>query len=574
MTESKQVIEGLDTPDHEKWQKHRSLTHLAGYGTSAFRGYLGIALVVDSTTEESWQRLGSHVFLPNRTVRWAFLADVPKPETAAGKRDGQIASLRTADCSYGMPMLRRGSEGYEMWDFRVPPHDRLKFSEGNKTWTAIAGVHVLPPDRVQEFRTFNAVNMAMTTAAFAFNRRWQPAQGKMRKVLELAPGAPALAFGEAMQDAMASPEAWMPRAYLCFPEALADTLFERSIELRHGGPVWLPDGLVWEFWKALVADPDDLPLAYRANEAGKILTVTREDYRGLNCTTLQIETENGRTMVRFHRTAEIHKKARSTFEPGEVLAHEQLHTPPEWNLERPLRAIREKLLPQFFKRSFLLNVRVWFERQFVCGYQGHVHVDSRLAERAALGHAVAEGLLWDVTPGEAYWNNSAEAFIFPPLRIPRWDALAGSLPGEIRFDVRPPEPFFVGMRSNRKPDRKKAKAAKAAKAAKPKERQPEKPQDKPQDKRPKLVPAAKAAIVSMPQDARQPKRHKKPKSKSKVRFAEAMRPAATIPEPQLEAVAMQMNGKEVAEKQRQRTGTPTYPDLTDEDLDAMFRPAD
>lgn len=543
------LYQGLDSPEHKKWKDHRTMiSHVPGREVG-FRGCLGLAMLIDQLTEASWTSEGDLLFLPNDTVRWASLLDVPRGQIPGSRRETHWASIRQASVRHGMPILARGTEGNEAWDFRAVPHSEIPVESERGRFVKRAGPTVLPPDRTQEFRVFNAIELAMTTAAFMGRHTWQAAKAQAKPPAGLVCGQ-----GD-IWETPPRPSVWMPRACLGFALEDEHDLFEMCTTVK--GMRHIPDGLLLEFWRALTADQEGLLLAYRAQRPGKVIAIRREDYANMPCVAITLSTQTGERTIRFHRSAEIRVRPGSSFEQGAILGHERLELPENCSPDRPLVAIRERHLPRLFGHNLFANLRIWFERQMQFVFEGYIHLDSRLANRAAMAKSVPEALMWEVSACQPFFNIDAQAFIFPPLPTHRWDMFVGVLPGDIAFDLTPPQFFEAEQRKQQEIQERKTRGKRGARC-KDQKRFTEKVA-------PDLDPNAKPAEPRLSKGERRRQR-RDAAIMSQVRRL----PIAALPEPEVEIVAERRHANEIADRIEERTGTPSYPDLTDEELDAQF----
>lgn len=440
------------SPEHTSWKTHRNLTTVIDEDEAGYRGCLGLALLINAVNCDSWTQVPKGqgdplTFVPNNTVSWASLTDVPIGyfRIGAKKREVHWGTVRPTSLRFGMPMLARGTETHQ-FDFRAFPFDRAKVSAvGGKT------LHVSPPpdtlnptDHPRLFRVFNALEWAMTTTAFAFRKNWQPQRDKLAEALGYSydPRQKLLAFGGGIYGGVARPYQWMPKAYIAFPESIRDAVYDRSTRAI-GSPDMMPiysEGLR----EAFVNDMGQY-LAYRAPFAGRVANVDRVFYRGIPVLSFLLKGDRGeRQVVRFFRdTCHVRKGLRTKFEAGDVIAEEQFDAalPDNWYALSP-KARWDKWTWSLVPHRLDAVCRLWFERCGLSLKDGLVHFPAQIASLAALSSAVDGDLFWEVSNCLEYYTEDCDAVVFPTIQIRNWYDMTGALPGDVFYDVRPNDPRF------------------------------------------------------------------------------------------------------------------------------------
>ncbi len=437
--------------EHKSWKLHRQLLLQLEEDDAGYRGCFGISLVVDSSTIDSWTTVttkpgvGSLVFIPDSTVRWATLVDVPIGYFRLGERSREVhwATVRPTTMKFGVPALVRGSEGRDAWDFRSFPFDKAKMkTPSGRVVQLDAFPDTLKPDSFpQLFRVFNALEWGMTTTAFSYRKNWAYAKKHMFDALGYPydEGKKLLAFGKNVYDSVARPAQWMPRAYLAFRESHRDDVFDAVTRVGYGGPgapPVYPDGL-----KEAFVDAMGTGFAYRAQFDGRVAAVGRIVHRGVAAVEVVLKGDRGeRTVVRF--TLEgcvLRKRVRDTFVAGDVIGEERLEAgvPPHW-YDIPWYSRWEKTAARLLSARRLDPVmRLWFERQAYHLKEGYVHFASQISSIAALGLASDEHLFWEVSDSLDYYHDDSDSMIFPTVQIRGWCDLRGGLPGDVAYDLNP-----------------------------------------------------------------------------------------------------------------------------------------
>lgn len=445
----------FNSPEHVSWKNHRQLLRNMDPREAGYRGCIGLALIVNAVNADSWAEIPGgendrRVFVPDRTVSWASLVDVPIGYfgLAGRKRDVHWASVRPTTLRYGLPALARETETVQC-DFRAFPFDkaRVKTAEGRPVTVYPTPDALNPAHHPQLFRAFNALEWAMTTNAFAFRNRWQPKREEVAKALgyEFDPAKKLLAFGGGVYDGAARPQQWMPQAYIAFPARLKGEVFDRATRAPgpHGAEPKYAYGLCEAFLAAVGQH-----LAYRAPFDGVVTSVDRGVYRGVPVLAFTLQGDRGEhEVVRFFRdTCLVRKPSRVRFKAGEVVAEERFDAtlPTNWyTRDTPWRADRwDRWVPALLPRRLDAVMRLWFERTAVSLSPGLVHYPTQVASVAALGGAVDGELYWEVSNCLDYYADDCDAIVFPPVPIHNWYDLVGWLPGDVSYDLHPTDHRF------------------------------------------------------------------------------------------------------------------------------------
>ena len=454
-------FKSFNSPEHESWKAHRQLLSHLKDSDAGYRGCFGIALLINSVNADSWLQLprtesttdNPFVFVPDSTVSWATLVDVPLGYFRFNdqySREVHWATVRNTTTKFGMPTLARGSEDKMAFDFRAFPFGKAKVrSPDGKAWHVVTpGADSLNTEHYpQLFRVFNALEWAMTTTAFSFRSSWAHARPAMFQALgyEYEPDKKLLAFGHGMYDGAARPNQWMPRAYLAFPENMRDRLFERST--RPAGTL-VPDAepVYTEGIKEAFMDAMGVAFEFRAHFAGRVASMERMYYHGVPVVSVLLKGDQGeRQVVRFFRdTAILRKRVRDTFKPGEVIGEEKLDgaVPDDWFNIPYFKRWDRYAAGILHPRRLDAVMRLWFERQAVNLQPGYVHFPAQIASVAALGAAVDDRLFWEVSDSLEYYRDDADAIIFPTVQLRGWYDLAGCLPGDVAYDLNPADPRY------------------------------------------------------------------------------------------------------------------------------------
>lgn len=414
------------SPERTDWVKHRDLLAAAPDGPAGLRACLGLGLMVESQDSESWLSCGENtLFLPDRSVRWAAVTDVPttsfRAVTGFGHNRGVVhwASIRPTTVRYGMPFLAYRTAGTE--------------------FNLRASVENVEP-RVA--RAFNALSWSMTSTAFMFRGPWMAHRRKFYDAIgatpDRDPAAKLLLFGDDVYTSVAPAAAWMPRAYLAFPEKMAGDLFVRSTRVARGCPALYSE----EFTRRFVTDAVSGE-SYLARYDGDVVKMASHVDRGIRVTEVHLRGDGGRHEVVHFQTdgTNFRVGTRSRFHAGQTLAVWGPPIPAGLGNRHP--AGQWATLHREWGWSFERHVELWFNRQGFRLKPGYVHMDARLAAAAALGSAVDRELLWDVGPAQNYFREDCDTFVFPTLCLGRWWELRGALPGSVEFDLRPGVAEFI-----------------------------------------------------------------------------------------------------------------------------------
>ncbi len=433
----------VTSPEHESWNKHRQLMLQIPRGRT-WRGCVGLALMTTHASS-GVPKLGRFL-VPDRDIRWINLIDVPPGHFRLGRpREVHLATVRRTKIRFGMPTI--GGEPEVAFDFRFMP-----FGLARRCGRVIEhGPDVLDPsEKPRLFRILNALNWAMTSTAIFYRATWQANQkcfldaiGETRD-----PDAPILLFGEGRYDSVARPAAWMPRPYLAFKQSQRHLVFDWST--RSGLAIELP---YYSYSLRLrLCEDFERHMPIQAPCSGRFVGATRSAFHGLP--TLDLIFENGlrqREVVMATREARILVLPSQAIREGDLVASDGPEGLPEGWHTSGLYKKWVLLRRHVHQGHFHTWVRLWFERQFVTIRPGLVHVSSELAALAAKGHALAEGLHWDLLPALEYYHETVDGFIFPTLRMRTWWDSARVLPGEVAFDLTPTDPRFIPhkQRANR-----------------------------------------------------------------------------------------------------------------------------
>lgn len=437
-----------DSPEHATWKNHRDLILRVPREAAAHRGCFGLALVVDATTTESWVDRLDRKFVPDSTLRWASVVDIPyghfrEPNTMP---EVHWATVRPTTVRFGVPMLARDVPAGCAWDFRAFPFDHGRLVDrAGKAYHVDAKPDVFSPSaNPQLFKIFNAIEWAMTSTAFHFRHDWKVRRQEYYRALRMPyrPTTQAFLFGESVYDGIAHPSVWMPKPYLAFERSTLDLLFDRSTKKAIGDrhpAVYRPALL-----EAFVEAAGDY-LGYRVPFAGRVAAARQLTYRGFKCVEFKLHGNRGeRAKVRFAADAVVQKAVEATFEAGDTIAEETFahKLPANWHdkkWEHRLQVGVDRLFPGRLDEY----LRLWFDRQAVDLGDGLLHYSADLASPAALGSAVDAKLVWDVSEALEYYRADCDACVFPTIGLGAWDALVGNLPGEVAYDLTPVDGRFV-----------------------------------------------------------------------------------------------------------------------------------
>ena len=447
--------------DHMSWKLHRKAGLLVRPDVAGSRNCIGLGLIVDATTNDSWVERGSALLLPDRCLRWAAIVDVPSHAFWAKSRSAShhLATVRPTAVQFGSPRLTRHSETPPYWDFSDFPFDETKAQRGQKTITIRRRDTTLSPsDHPQLFRMFNAMEWAMTSTAFALEPAWRSKADAFHKLVKMTPSPDdrgVFLFGSGFNSVggdsehagdIPHPAEWMPQAYVAYREKDVSCLFDVILNrpMATDEDFQIPVGLRDAFLEALGSN-----LAYHAKFDGRVESVRSREF-------CKIEPGNVRITLPYHEvtlsgdcgerevirvgahTNKVFLKEKA-FKTGDLIVEDRIYDVGDrdawrnmWPGDRWTLALAsipaETLIP---------HIRMWFERQGVHVRPGVVHFPHRIAHAAAYRGAVDRDLMWDVQAGKMYFRNDCECFVFPPILIEQWDDLSGVLPGNVPYNFAP-----------------------------------------------------------------------------------------------------------------------------------------
>lgn len=439
--------EKFDSPEHQSWKNHRELTLKVSGDAAGYRGCIGLSLVIDATTINSWIDNLDRRFAPDSTIKWVSLVDIPSGnfrQAALGRREIHWGTVRPTTTKFGVPMLARKTEE-RAWDFRGFPHDTLPGVQ-----TSVSGDTLSPSKYPQMFRVLNALDWAMTSTAFHFRHDWKPKRKAFYDQLEIPfqEETKTLLFGEATYDGVARPLDWMPRAYLAFPESVRPNLFTRATQPAMGQnlPPFYTDGMKVAFVEAM----GDY-LGYRVNFGGKVHSITPTKTHGIPTLTVQLRGDRGESAtVVFHRDAVVRKASGTKFKRMDTIAEERFVKPvPEDWYDRNWFTRWDKWVSKMIPGRLDAYLRLWFDRQALSLLPGMIHLPAQISSIAALGSAIDSALMWELDSALEYYRTDCDACIFPTIQISRWDQLSGVLPGDVHYDFTPSDRRFLTVEARR-----------------------------------------------------------------------------------------------------------------------------
>lgn len=436
--------------EQKVWKAHRKLVRSIEADEAGYRGCIGFALLVNATNADSWKSFpignGSHkAFVPDDTVSWASMVDVPIGyfKLRQQKREVHWATVRPTTKKFGMPQIAFGTETYA-FDFRSFPFDPTRVRMGERVTDMIPSEDTLQPSQhPQLMRLFNALDWAMTSTAFTFRKTWKPKRDQLAKALdrEYKPDQKLLAFGQSVYDSVARPHEWMPQAYIAFPYAMWDDVYDRTTRATgssHMLPVY-SEGLREAFVDAMGSHCE-----YKARFDGVVASVDRIKYRDMTVLEFQLRGDRGEhETVRFLPACTVHKNYRTRFKGGDVIATDKYRQtlPEDWfslsHRERWDRWVHRLIMGRMDDVC-----RLWFERAGIVLEDGFVHFPSQIASFAALSSAADASLYWDVTNSLEYYREDCDAIVFPTLQLRNWHDLTGHLPGDVLFNLQPNDRRF------------------------------------------------------------------------------------------------------------------------------------
>lgn len=449
-------FDGIDSVEHATWRNHRDVMRLVDADAIRYRGCIGLAAVIDTQTTDSWaDRIGKK-FVPDATLRWASLVDIPPENFRVGRKAREIhwATVRPTTVQYGVPRLAFGSET-DAFDFRSFPYDPVEVPGPAGPVTHVPPKDTLRPSlHPQLFRVFNALEWAMTSTAFHFRRAWAAGREQFCEHLGLrhGPDTKALLFGDGVYDGVARPVAWMPQAYLGFPEETLPELFDRSTRPGMIGPGGGSERVVYkDSLKEAFVDALGTNLGHRAEFDGRVEQVVQHQFAGCPCIAVTLVSDRGvRETLRFHYDARLRHRVGAGFKRGDLIADERFASqlPPDWYDRSPVTRW-ERWLERIIPGRVEILLRLWFERQAVRLVDGLVHLPAAVSSVAAFSTADDAALVWDVKDSLDYFNGDCDAMIFPTIQISAWDQLRGQLPGDVTYDFTPNDPRFETMQARR-----------------------------------------------------------------------------------------------------------------------------
>lgn len=432
----------LTRPEHEAWKRHRNVIGALTQGDSVFRGCVGVALLINSQTSDSWITLGDkRTFVQDSHVGWATMTDVPPgyfQVDNARRRPVSWATVRKTSNEFGVPSLKRGAEGFRAWDFRA-----LKRLRDND-------LPVLNAEHEpQLFRCFNAINWAMSSVAFSYNRDLSYAVPAFRSAVselyDVEPkGDVMLCAGSSIYDGAAYPEQWMPKPYLGFKRDVASQVFDRATTMKRGQKDRYSYSLCDAFLTAMADN-----LAYRPAFAGSVGQIVRKLYLDGKIPVIEVTLHGDRgeyEVIRMSERGKMLKAHNQRFTAGSAVAEERLDAPlrPDWH-DMPVQTRMLESVGRLLGRHVEPVLRLWFERQAVELMDGFVHYPSAIASAAALSSASESALFWEIEDSLDYYRDDCDALVFPPVASDRWFNLSGWLPGDVKYDLTPNHPSFISF---------------------------------------------------------------------------------------------------------------------------------
>lgn len=441
--------DAIQSPEHASWRAHREMCRSLPWAATGRRGCIGLALLIRTVTADSWTHVpagagGELTFVPDKTVAWASLVDVPCGgwTQTDGNREVAWATVRPSRLAYGMPCLASGDETAG-FDLRRFPFDAQ--AQGLRPSPDV----LRPAEHLQLFRVFNDLNWAMTSFAAASMPEWSGLRPAVAAALgyDYDPTRQLFAYGGGVWDSLASPSLWMPKPYIAFPEYMKPAVHDRAV---------YPAGVEEPFYsaglRAAFADAVGQYLSYHAPFSGHVSKAYREMYCGIPVLTLELSGDRGETeTVRFFRdTVRPRKPLHSTFEAGEIIAEEATTRalPANW-YAKPAMARFATDVPRLIPH-YQAVIRLWFERQAVSLSPGLVHYPAQIASVAAKSAAVDGELFWEVRDALEYYVDESDALVFPPVPLGAWHQMSGFLPGDVKYDLTPADPRYVGCQPPRR----------------------------------------------------------------------------------------------------------------------------
>jgi hypothetical protein len=391
-------------------EQHARLLRMLPRG-EAWRGCIGIGLTV--TEDGSVVQCGQDLVLaPNQAVLWHTLVELPEryyslPRPRCSKSQYVLwASRFHARLRYGMPFLV-SDEGY---DFRDP---LVANAQSRKIWSALS--------------------LNMTAAAVIYRAPWHA----LKKAYADSFGGGDLLAADLEQMAKQAQgndgrfAEWMPEAYIPFPEAVSRDLVDACLQMPAVGMpnVNLSGPIIRAFIRYL--DDGASIVAPCSGTVRHIGVATLSNAGKLRVLRILVDNRPIHVSTNAHLNVVVGTKVRL----GQQLGTESVKLPDNWSALSPPQRWHQ-LLPRVF-RNPRASLSIWFERQMLHLDVGKVHLPAAIASLLAAKFAAAEGLWWRLNPALEFFNEGVEACVFPAIRARTWDALAGVLKGEVRYDLHP-----------------------------------------------------------------------------------------------------------------------------------------
>lgn len=435
------------SPTHRDWDAHRSACRSVPRTAVGFRGCIGLGLVVDHAAVDDALEWGGAVLVRNAAVRWLSIVDVPNGHVRTGhptRAHAHWAVARRSVSALGMPSLSGGAEDVAV-DFLSFPFDRATVVNDRGRAVEIRPPrHTLDPVAYpQLFRAFTAMEWAMTSYAAAYLPAWRQARPHLarRCGLQRYPDdIEVVRCGGGVYAGAASPDAWMPTAYVGVGDAALPGLFR--LAARAGGRAGFPPAFV-----AALAEATTRHLAYTAPFDATVASVSRvADEAGGEVVEVRLAGDRGESAApRFSpERLTMFVRAGEHVSCGKVVAAEPWlrgAASARWDHAdaRERQAVVRELFPGGLARHHA--VRLWFYRQGVSVTPGLTHFPSSLVSAAAAA-AAADDILWDAGSPE-YFCDHCDCYVFPPIPIRKWTGFAGRLPGDVPYDFTPRTELYV-----------------------------------------------------------------------------------------------------------------------------------
>lgn len=400
------VYKDCESIDHKHWVKNaRAYAELPLHSRN-YRGYFGLALVLASTSDSAWTKLGNdRLFVPNQQMEWVTLVD-------AVRADGRVArwgAVRPMSIRYGMPVLGYDSSA-KSWDLAFPPFDSATIFSPYGNQRLCPTAETLSPNNFpQLFRVFNQLNRAMTSAA-------KVDAGLVQNFF----------YGEHRTADLPRVETWMPRPYVAFKYDMRGQVFDHLVQVHNSSPVY-PDNLLKAFTAAL-----PLNLEYKATFSGKIHSISVVSTSHGRSINVRLSGDRGehRVISFCGRTASLNLRANARFEAGVVIGTERIELPDNW-FELGLSAQMDIAIAKNRHEPNLL--RFWFEREGIDLKASFRHWPASLVGTVALTHGVDSDLSWDLGDITRYFHDKSDSVIFPPVPV---NSFTGNLL-DVAYDLTP-----------------------------------------------------------------------------------------------------------------------------------------